>query len=236
MADKHNLEDHPNYVTPAVVTDPVDLQWTRHSVDDLLEAPDVDDVNEEEEELADRSDPAYAEQSPLWMPSSLTLEQGKAVGIGYLQEIELNLCQGQANTCLHKLQMALGQKLALYKLGVREAATTEKELKAHSDIHNLTTKIYAIVRSYSRARTALERLQASPDIMKNYLLIGKEHLSLSEDLTDENRYGQGKTTIPWFWRTKLTEKQGEVKDSRSMTWQDESLYLLLFQDVDCTNG
>jgi hypothetical protein len=71
------------------------------------------------------------------------------------------------------------------------------------------------VRAYQRARQAMERLGADNATLRRYEKIEPEHLKLSGDLTEENRYGQRNDTLPWFWRL-----EGQTSE-QSNTWMQE---------------
>ena len=55
------------------------------------------------------------------------------------------------------------------------------------------------VQGYHRARNAMVRLDAGSELLDKYLVIQCKDLSLSGDITDENRLGQRNDKLAWFW-------------------------------------
>ncbi|KAG1827507.1 uncharacterized protein BJ212DRAFT_1257730, partial [Suillus subaureus] len=54
---------------------------------------------------------------------------------------------------------------------------------------------------YQRARNAMQRLGVDEDTLQNvYQDIQPSQLSVDQEITEENRYGQGSDRLAWFWR------------------------------------
>ncbi|KIK81812.1 hypothetical protein PAXRUDRAFT_155207 [Paxillus rubicundulus Ve08.2h10] len=61
----------------------------------------------------------------------------------------------------------------------------------------------------------MEYLGAPKDILDTYKDISSTDLSVNKDVTEENRFGQGTDSLPWFWRM-----EGVGGDSTN-AWMDE---------------
>ncbi|KAG1720096.1 hypothetical protein EDB19DRAFT_1966009 [Suillus lakei] len=68
---------------------------------------------EDDSELVDEE--ISAEDMSLWMPSSVPHDQVTSAHLLALQAEKLELRQGQANDCLEKIQLALGDKAIIYR-------------------------------------------------------------------------------------------------------------------------
>lgn len=103
----------------------IELDWGTVHVDDpqfcMAEADEQawEVSDEDDSELIDEEIPA--EDMVIWMPSSMTHEHANVLGLAKLQEEELALGKGQANDCLEKLRLALGQKAVIYRQYFRSA-------------------------------------------------------------------------------------------------------------------
>ncbi|KAG1864361.1 hypothetical protein F4604DRAFT_1513042, partial [Suillus subluteus] len=136
--------------------------------------------------------------------------------LGALQAKELQLRQGQANDCLEKLRQTLGHKAIIYCQHFRSADSTWAGTRSKQEAHRCRIKIDKCVRSYQRARNALQRLGADEDTLKNvYQEIQLSQLSVDREVTEENRYGQGSDRLAWFWRV------NNSRDSHEDAWMDE---------------
>ncbi|KAG2737183.1 hypothetical protein P692DRAFT_201666129, partial [Suillus brevipes Sb2] len=72
------------------------------------------------------------------------------------------------------------------------------------------------VRSYQRARTAMERLGVDEDTLARiYQEILPEQLSVDKEVTEENRFGQGSDRLAWFWRV------NDAHESQQDAWMNE---------------
>ncbi|KIK78360.1 hypothetical protein PAXRUDRAFT_164214, partial [Paxillus rubicundulus Ve08.2h10] len=74
---------------------------------------------------------------------------------------------------------------------------------------------------YCRARKAMQYLGASKDLLDNYKDISSTDLSVNKDVTEENQFGQGTDSLPWFWRM-----EGAGGDSES-AWMDECRFFAI---------
>jgi hypothetical protein len=156
-----------------------------------------------------------AENTVICMPSSFSKGDIERLGLQNLAAQEMELRQGQANDRLKDLRLALGHKALLFRTQLRAAKTSVGKTRAWDDIKIATVKVNKHVRSYRRARKAMERLGADDLILGKYQVLEQEHLKLSGDITEENRVGQRSDALPWFWRL-----DGQNMDQDD-TWMQE---------------
>ncbi|KAG1838555.1 hypothetical protein F4604DRAFT_1572198 [Suillus subluteus] len=198
----------------------IELDWGTVHVDDprfcMAEADEQawEVSDEDDSELIDEEIPA--EDMVIWMPSSLTHELANVLGLAKLQEEELALRKGQANDCLEKIRLALGQKAVIYRQYFRSADSVWTGTRSKQEAQRCSLKIEKLVRSYQRARSAMGRLGMDQQHLENiYQEILPEQLTVNKDVTEENRFGQGSDKLAWFWRVDGAHK------SQQHAWMDE---------------
>jgi hypothetical protein len=173
---------------------------------------------EDEDEISENP-----EMTPICLPSSLKPADIQRLGLGVLATQELELRKGQANDCLQNLRMALGHKAVLYRTKVRKAKTSVDKTRIWDDVKAITVKINKHIRAYRRARKALQRLGADNAILLQYQELQSEHLKLSADITEENRFGQRSDVLPWFWRL------GGQNEDQHDTWMEECKFIVFYE-------
>lgn len=193
---------------------------TEHVDDTRFCAADMEEESREAEDLElaseETGEGVVAEAMGIWMPSSIPNPDALALGLGPLQAEELQLRQGQANDCLEKLRQALGHKAIIYRQHFRSADSTWAGTRSKQEADRCRIKIDKCVRSYQRARNAMQRLGADEDTLKNvYQEIQPNQLSVDREVTEENRYGQGSDRLAWFWRV------NSGRNSDEDAWMDE---------------
>ncbi|KAI6100065.1 hypothetical protein EDD16DRAFT_1526618 [Pisolithus croceorrhizus] len=122
----------------------------------------------------------------IWMPSSIGSAKLTELGLVDLLKEERELRIGQANDCLDQLRTDLGNK-------AMEGTRTKKE------IQKVVARVNKHVRGYQRARQAIFRLDPNVDMVEKYQEILPKDLAVSKEVTEENRFGQGTSKLPWFW-------------------------------------
>ncbi|KAG2111109.1 hypothetical protein DEU56DRAFT_762242 [Suillus clintonianus] len=169
---------------------------------------------EDDSELVD--DEISAEDMGLWMPSSVLHDQVTSAHLLALQAEELELRRGQANDCLEKIRLALGDKAVIYRQHFRSADSVWTGTRSKQEAQRCRIKIDKYVRSYQRARSAMERLGMDRESLETvYQEILAEQLSIDKEVTEENRFGQGSDKLAWFWRV------NNGKQDQTDTWMDE---------------
>ncbi|KAG1799946.1 uncharacterized protein HD556DRAFT_1305447 [Suillus plorans] len=158
-----------------------------------------------------------AEEMGIWMPSSVPYQDALALGLGPLQAEELELRKGQAIDCLEKLRMALGHKAIIYRQYFRSANSTWAGTRSKQEAQRCQLKIDKCVRSYQRARSAMEGLGMDKATLGSlYQPISPTELSIDKEVTEENRFGQGSDRLAWFWRG------NNASQGQDDAWIDES--------------
>ncbi|KAG1801986.1 uncharacterized protein BJ212DRAFT_1246864, partial [Suillus subaureus] len=139
-----------------------------------------------------------------------------------LQAEELELRKGQANDCLERIQLALGHKAIIYRQHFRSANSVWTGTRSKQEAQCCHIKIKKYVRSYQRARLAMERLGMDQDSLENiYQEILPEQLNIDKEVTEENRFGQGSDKLAWFWRVngaKKSQKDAWMNEFYRMNW------------------
>lgn len=204
-----------------------DNEETEENEEGEVEEEEVDREGEWERGISgdaigvEESDSSRPEQVSLILPSSLG--KGRVVSLGLqklaLQEMELR--QGQANDSLAALRIELGHKALLFRTKVRQSKDTKGKTRAFQGIRKSSMEIMKHVRSYRRARKALQHLGADDKILDKYKEIGKADLNMSADTLEENRFGQRNDALAWFWRL------GPQSDSDGDRWMEECKLVLM---------
>jgi hypothetical protein len=161
---------------------------------------------EEEEDVE-----IMVEQAAIWLPSSFTKSERVQMGLEQVAEVEVELREGQANDALEALRAGLAEKSLRFRTEVKPAKSQRTMTRAWDSIHKADKQVRTAVQCYRFARTALEALEVSSDLLGQYKEIQKKDLKMSGDVVEENRVGQRSSELPWFWRLdrKLDQDRGE---------------------------
>jgi hypothetical protein len=161
---------------------------------------------EEEEDVE-----IMVEQAAIWLPSSFTKSERVQMGLEQVAEVEVELWEGQANDALEALRAGLAEKSLRFRTEVKPAKSQRTMTRAWDSIHKADKQVRTAVQCYRFARTALEALEVSSDLLGQYKEIQKKDLKMSGDVVEENRVGQRSSELPWFWRLdrKLDQDRGE---------------------------
>lgn len=109
------------------------------------------------------------------------------LGLGPLQAEELELQKGQANDCLENLHMALGHKAIIHRQYFWSANSTWAGTRSKQEACRYQLKIDKYVRSYQRARSAMEHLGMEEAILSSvYREILPTELSIDKEVTEKN--------------------------------------------------
>ncbi|KAI6098432.1 hypothetical protein EDD16DRAFT_1498343 [Pisolithus croceorrhizus] len=155
---------------------------------------------EEVEELA-------SELTSIWMPSSIGSAKLTELGLVDLLKEERELRIGQANDCLDQLRTDLGNKAMLYQQNFQTANSTREGTRTKKEIQKVVARINKHVRGYQRARQAILRLDPNVDMAEKYQEILPNDLAVSQEVTEENRFGQGTSKLAWFWMMEGEQSQ-----------------------------
>ncbi|KAG1729111.1 uncharacterized protein EDB91DRAFT_1085887 [Suillus paluster] len=170
----------------------------------------------DEEISEDIDEEILTEEMGIWMPSSTSRHNRLTLGLGPLQAEELELQKGQANDCLENLRMALGHKALIYRQYFRSADSTWAGTRSKQEARRCQLKIDKYVRSYQRARSAMQHLGMDEATLGSiYREILPTELSIDKEVTEENRFGQGSDRLAWFWRV------NNASEGQEDAWMDE---------------
>jgi len=167
---------------------------------------------DDDSEWADEEDVEVPiEEAKLGLPSCFNPEEREQSGFAWLEKVEVELREGQANDALEALRAALAEKSLRFRIEVKPAKSHKTATRAWDSIHRADKQIKAAVRSYRLARNALIKLGAKQSLLSQYQEIKKEDLKMSKDIVEENRVGQRSSGLGWFWRLdrKWDSDQGE---------------------------
>ena len=189
--------------------------------DDITElgSDDGEDV-EECDGMANLEANIHPELMPLPLPSLLGAETCQRLGLSKMVSQEIELRKGQAYECLHRLRLALGLKSAIFRKTIRLAKSQKTKTRTRSSVQRVEAAVRLHVRRYNKARHALVQLGSSQDVLNEFQEIHKEHLKMSRDITEENRFGQRSENLAWFWRV----DGGKKRDADA--WLDEGEFHL----------
>jgi hypothetical protein len=156
----------------------------------------------------------------IWLPSSFSKSKRAEMGLGHVAEVEAELREGQANDALEALQAGLAEKSLRFRTQVKPAKSQKTMTRAWDSIHKADKQIRGAVQCYRLARTALEALEVSSELLSQYKEILKEDLKMSRDVVEENRVGQRSSELAWFWRldSKCGKDRGEFLKECKCCW------------------
>ncbi|KAG2057844.1 hypothetical protein BDR06DRAFT_877337, partial [Suillus hirtellus] len=61
-------------------------------------------------------------------------------------------------------------------------------------------------------------LGADSDTLASYQVLKAEDLTVSKEVTEENRHGQGSDRLAWFWRINSAENSQKSKWMNELNW------------------
>jgi hypothetical protein len=165
----------------------------RDSTDEdmISEDEDAEVTNEQEDDVE------WAEDQPLLMPSRLGAEECDRLGLVKLMKQEIMLWEGQANDTLEVLRTALAEKSMLYRTKIRGWPSQKMAAHSWSAVKRVNGRIQKHVKTYNLAYHALLNMNAD---IPQFRAIEKDDLKMSADIVEENRFGQRRDTLAWFWR------------------------------------
>lgn len=165
-----------------------------------------DDTGVEDEEIINLKPAALA------LPSKWSLNRRDASAqTQELVKIELELRTGQADEALEALRMALGYQSAIYRTTVRMSKTQGMSTRAQSIAQQAHGKVLKLARMYRRAHAAMVALGAEDQLLRRFRRLKKEDLSVSKDVTEENRHSQRNDVLSWIWHTSKNHEGDSAK-------------------------
>lgn len=164
------------------------------------------------------AEPGTPEKSSILLPSMIGLAGCRTMGYTELVEQELKLRIGQANDSLQGVRMALSRKAVVFREGIRNATSKVRRGRSWDEILILDGNARHHARVYSRARSCMLELGATPATIKKYRVLSRNDLKIRTNVIDPNARGERNSSLPWFWTL-------DVKDSsQGHTCMDECEY------------
>ncbi|KAL4065095.1 hypothetical protein J3A83DRAFT_4190533 [Scleroderma citrinum] len=147
----------------------------------------------------------------LFHQAPLTLSGGGDANsdVFMLTQLELELRQGQANDCLHELQLALANKAVIFCTDIRHGRNYKLTTQAWGKIATVEAGIQWHVAMYG----------ARPDILDQYKELNRSDLKVSTAVTDLNARGHRDDTLAWFWTMDVPQ------DTAASDWMSEFYYV-----------
>ncbi|KAI6097069.1 hypothetical protein F5141DRAFT_1011533, partial [Pisolithus sp. B1] len=95
--------------------------------------------------------------------------------------------------------------------------------RTKKEIQKVVARVNKHVRCYQRARQGILRLEPDVDAAEKYQEILPEDLAVSKEVTEENRFGQGSSTLAWFWmmggeHSQLNVQGGGLMEECKINW------------------
>jgi hypothetical protein len=150
-----------------------------------------------------------SERTVIRMPSRLNVDMLKSNGLAALIDQEVDLREGQMNEALCFLRSSQGDKAFIYHYRMRGRQSNRVKGAGRKDVAARNKDVTRQVRTFMRCKAALIRLGSD---VSSWPDITEADLRLSGDITEPNRLGQNKDTLPWFWRL---EEGGESEGKSS---------------------
>jgi hypothetical protein len=157
---------------------------------------DEDDIFGQSSQL---DSPSVPERRPILLPS--TLGKARCIQLGYTSfaEQELRLRIGEANDALQGLRLCLSRKALIFQEGLRTSKSKTKKLRSWNHIKLADGSAQHQASLYCKARAAMIRLDAGPQLLERYQVLTREHMSITTAKIDPSQRGQRNTSLAWFW-------------------------------------
>lgn len=172
---------------------------------------DDGDSNNEEQVL-------FPEKVQLPLPSSIGHARCLQFDLTSLANQEIELRNARANESLDELRCALGLKSAIFRKAVRNAHSQWTKTRAWSSVGTADKNVRIYAKRYRRSRQALIRLGAPEGILKSFRELTKADLKMSQDIIEENRFGQRDDTLSWIWL------MNRGRDNKGNEWINEGMF------------
>jgi hypothetical protein len=210
------------------VEDDEELEENHVNEDDEAMDDDQTNTDEEEEENSGDEDEAditsdneehvfFPEKVQLPLPSSIGHDRCLQLDLIGLANQEIELRKTQATQSLDNLRFSLGLKSAIFRKAVRNARSQWTKTRAWSSVGTADKSVRIHAKRYRRSRHALIQLGASEGILRAFKELTRDDLKMSQDLIEENRFGQRDDTLSWIW-----QMHGGM-DSRGNEWMNEGM-------------
>ena len=125
--------------------------------------------------------------------------------------VELSLRKRQAARHLQCVREAIAEKSFQYSHVIRPAPRKNVKTRARSSIAKLSSTISFHAMAYTKCRTALVRLHADADTLRQFCELKAEDLKSSTALLNPNQPGSTSMRLSWIWQAGLSGR-GETPE------------------------
>ncbi|KAL4070170.1 hypothetical protein V8B97DRAFT_2024182 [Scleroderma yunnanense] len=133
------------------------------------------------------------------LPSYIRIDCLQKLGLSFLAEQELSLRQGQANDCLHEVQLALADKAVIFWRDVRHVRNYNMTTQAWGWIANTDAMLQWYAKIYCWCCRQMVALGAGMDILDWYCELHNANLNVTTAIAEPNARGHQDDTLAWFW-------------------------------------
>ncbi|KAI5998544.1 hypothetical protein F5J12DRAFT_784882 [Pisolithus orientalis] len=113
----------------------------------------------------------------LPLPSNVGKDHFEQSGLGYVTLMELQLQQGQANDCLHELQLVLAEKVVIFQTNIHHGSNYHMAMHAWGRVANAKAAMQHHATVYCQCHIQMGSMAVS----------------------DPNARGHRDDTLPWIW-------------------------------------
>ena len=178
-----------------------------------IEDESLDEDFYDEEEDNDEAISDHPEMVILPLPSNI-VSANLGPSLESLRSIERELRKGQANDALEGLRIGLANKSLLLLTDVNKSTSTKDSTRAWASVRNAQSQILVHAHGYQRAWKALQCI-GTPEDLVIYQKLDEKDLVVVKDITSAKRFGQGSSSLAWFWRI------GPGEDALTGEWMEE---------------
>ncbi|KAI6152549.1 hypothetical protein BKA82DRAFT_142931 [Pisolithus tinctorius] len=129
--------------------------------------------------------------------------------------MELQLWQGQANDCLHELQLRFAEKAVIFQTDIHHGSNYHMATHAWGRVANADAAVQCYATVYCWCHIQMGRLGAGPNILEQYKELNDSDLTISMAVSDPNARGHRDNTLPWIWTMDVT------RDMATNDWMSE---------------
>ncbi|KAI6006560.1 hypothetical protein F5J12DRAFT_782829 [Pisolithus orientalis] len=119
--------------------------------------------------------------------------------IALLLPSNLQLQQGQANDCLHELQLVHAEKVVIFQTNICHGSNYYMAMHAWGRVANAKAAMQCHAAVYCQCHIQMGRLGAGPDILEQYKELNDSNLTICTAVSDPNARGHRDDTLPWIW-------------------------------------
>ncbi|KAI6008143.1 hypothetical protein F5J12DRAFT_782381 [Pisolithus orientalis] len=153
----------------------------------------------EDAKLCQSSNLHDPETIALLLPSNVGKDHFEQSGLWYVTIMELQLWQGQANDCLHELQLVLAEKVVIFRTDIHHGSNYHMATHAWGRVANAEAAVQCHATVNCWCCIQMGRLGARLDILEQYKELNDSNLTISMAVSDPNARGHRDNTLPWIW-------------------------------------